>query len=151
MAMRNDRRQAVWDKTAGHCWYCGHLLCDDDELKSFWSQHAGPDGIESKAARFLNSIEMQIDHAEARARGGTDAISNLHPACFSCNSEKGAKSVEEYRIALMLNRSRAPTPFHGERDAGLARDWLIVASPVRSRDLSKLRPFLGHHADGAVG
>lgn len=150
MAMRNERRQAAWDKTSGHCWYCGRVLCGDDELKEMWAQHAQPKGIESKAARFLNSIEMQIDHADPKSRGGDETAANLLPACAACNSEKGAQSIDEYRARLMLNRGRPPTPFYGEPSIDKVRDWLIVASPVRRRDPLALAAFLGHEPGAAT-
>ena len=40
--------------------------------------------------------EMQIDHVRARARGGSNRVSNLVLACWKCNRDKGARSVEEF-------------------------------------------------------
>lgn len=37
-----------------------------------------------------------VDHVVARRRGGTHDMSNLAPACHSCNSEKGELTVEEW-------------------------------------------------------
>lgn len=38
-----------------------------------------------------------VDHVLPRAKGGTDAIDNLVPACARCNNAKGTKTVEEWR------------------------------------------------------
>lgn len=38
-----------------------------------------------------------IDHVHPRSKGGTDDDDNLVLACRSCNSSKGAKSLEEWR------------------------------------------------------
>ena len=37
-----------------------------------------------------------IDHVVALARGGTDDMSNLVPACKSCNSSKQAKPLQQW-------------------------------------------------------
>lgn len=41
--------------------------------------------------------KLTADHAVPLARGGTNRIENIVPACRSCNSSKGTKSVEQYR------------------------------------------------------
>lgn len=43
----------------------------------------------------LNTVTE--DHRIPLSRGGTDFISNIVPACASCNSSKGAKTEQEYR------------------------------------------------------
>jgi len=40
---------------------------------------------------------LEIEHILPVARGGTNAMSNLAAACRSCNSSKGAKTVDEWR------------------------------------------------------
>ena len=39
------------------------------------------------------NVELQIDHIEAVANGGTNDQSNLIAACFECNSGKSATSI----------------------------------------------------------
>src|ERR1043165_9306854 len=73
--MAQDTRAQVWAKTHGHCWYCGKLM-------NPWN-------------------DFTIDHMDPRTQGGGDEITNLVPACKSCNSRKNAKTVEEYRGYLM--------------------------------------------------
>ena len=46
---------------------------------------------------------ITIDHIIPLARGGRHSIGNLAPACFDCNTRKGAKLVTEWR----LNKPRA--------------------------------------------
>ena len=58
-------RAEVWDKTGGVCWYCG---CQTNPFRDF-----------------------TVDHMHPVARGGTDDIDNLVPACRSCNSAKGCR------------------------------------------------------------
>jgi hypothetical protein len=42
------------------------------------------------------------DHIISRAKGGTDDPANIVPCCRSCNSTKGAKTVDEARHWLKL-------------------------------------------------
>ncbi len=64
------KKEAVWDKTGGQCWYCG------DDLTPF---------------------NFQVDHLIPRSRGGGHELDNLVPACRSCNASKGAKSLAQFR------------------------------------------------------
>lgn len=107
--MRSDRRQAVWNKTCGRCWYCGALLVSD------------------RASRLghFRADSMQIDHMTPTWRGGSGRLENLVPCCGYCNPAKGAKSVDEFRLWLMLTAGRPPTAFFGEGTVG-ERDWLIL-------------------------
>src|SRR5690349_1910341 len=42
----------------------------------------------------------EVDHVHPRARGGSDDLSNLLPACVPCNRSKGARAVREARAAF---------------------------------------------------
>lgn len=64
-------RAAVWEKTDGHCWYCGRLT---NPFSNF-----------------------EIDHFQPLADGGTNDLSNLVPACTTCNRSKHAQSLEVFR------------------------------------------------------
>lgn len=41
-------------------------------------------------------VRLNLDHIVARARGGSNRVSNLTIACVECNQEKGARPVEEF-------------------------------------------------------
>jgi 5-methylcytosine-specific restriction endonuclease McrA len=41
---------------------------------------------------------ITVDHVVAIARGGTDSIGNLVPACKSCNSQKRQLTIMEWRL-----------------------------------------------------
>lgn len=66
----------VWQKTDGHCSYCGV------RLNPF--ERAAVDGF-------------TIDHVIPSARGGSDELDNLVPACRRCNCNKGKLTPEEWR------------------------------------------------------
>ena len=67
-------RQAVYDKCNGHCAYCG---CE------------------------IKLSEMQVDHVVPLAHvEGTDELSNMLPACRSCNHYKGALTVDRFRACV---------------------------------------------------
>ncbi|SAL38950.1 HNH endonuclease [Caballeronia turbans] len=57
---------------------------------------------------------LQVDHIVARARGGTDRVSNLTLACEPCNRAKGALSAEAFlakrptRLAKILSQAKRP-------------------------------------------
>lgn len=58
-------KAAVWDKTDGHCFHCGIIL---NPWRNF-----------------------SVDHLLPIAKGGTDDLVNLVPACRTCNAEKGSR------------------------------------------------------------
>lgn len=71
--LTKEERQAVYDKTGGRCAYCGHELAYKD---------------------------MQVDHVEAFRFHGDDGLSNMLPACRSCNHYKRGNSLEGWRRIL---------------------------------------------------
>lgn len=71
--LSRTERQQVYEECNGHCAYCG---C----------------GLEYK--------DMQVDHAKPLKIGGEDDISNMLPACRSCNHYKATLDVEGYRRYL---------------------------------------------------
>lgn len=86
------KREKVYEKTGGHCAYCG---C---ELKKGW----------------------HIDHVKPIYRGdtrdyykckGTDDIGNMLPSCPSCNLYKSTMPLETFRrmIANTVNSSKKYT------------------------------------------
>lgn len=66
-----SKKAKVYAKTEGRCAYCGTGL----------------------------SAEMfAVDHVHPRVFGGNNAIENLMPSCNPCNTSKGSKSIESYRL-----------------------------------------------------
>lgn len=70
------KRQTVWNKSGGLCWYCGVELPEKGwHVDHFESQH--------KAGH----IDKQSNNA----------LENLVPACVGCNLFKSASSLEGFR------------------------------------------------------
>lgn len=55
------------------------------------------------------------DHVTPLSRGGTNSKDNLVWACKSCNQEKGASTLEEYRARLIQRRGVSALSFPGEK------------------------------------
>lgn len=75
MSISKKTREAVYQKYAGHCAYCGRAIAYRD---------------------------MQVDHLRPRRAynaedEGTDDISNLMPSCRMCNHYKRANTLETFR------------------------------------------------------
>lgn len=67
-------RQAVYDKCNGHCAYCG---CE------------------------LVFKVMQVDHVVSlEYHNGADDVTNMLPACRSCNHYKSTMTIERFRQAV---------------------------------------------------
>ena len=69
------KRGQVYYKTNGKCSYCGI------ELDPFSDWH--------------------IDHIFPKSRGGSNELENLTPACKSCNSSKGSKTIDEWKQFIL--------------------------------------------------
>lgn len=60
------------------------------------------------------NVPLQIEHIEARARGGSIRLSNLTLACECCNKKKAAKTIEEFlakdpkRLARIKAQAKRP-------------------------------------------
>lgn len=71
--LTTEERRIIYDKMGGRCAYCGRELAYDD---------------------------MQVDHVEALRNDGIDDLSNMLPACRSCNHYKRGNSLEGWRRIL---------------------------------------------------
>lgn len=76
MAISKQEREIVYQKYGGRCAYCGRKIAYKD---------------------------MQVDHfipKNGYFAQGTDALSNLMPACRMCNHYKRANSLELFRTYI---------------------------------------------------
>lgn len=65
------KKAAVYAKTNGTCSYCDEKISDENAV---------------------------IDHVVPKSKGGKNNIENLLPCCWSCNSSKGTKSLDDFRL-----------------------------------------------------
>lgn len=100
------KRQYVWAKTGGFCWYCGARLYlredADTELKK--------------------RLMFTVDHLHPRVHGGRGRANKV-PACKYCNSHKSWRSVEQFREWVRTRLS-------GQAKNTVPRGWRINAEGV---------------------
>ena len=78
-------RRRLFDETGGKCWFCARVL----------------------------SGGWLVDHLTPVCKGGTNAHSNLVASCEPCNTDKGARTLEEFRARPRRVLPR-PGLFYGE-------------------------------------
>jgi 5-methylcytosine-specific restriction endonuclease McrA len=54
------------------------------------------------------TVPLELDHLLPRSRGGPDRVSNLAPACHSCNQTKGTRTATEFGYPQVEAQARAP-------------------------------------------
>jgi hypothetical protein len=84
----SKKRQAIYDKSNGHCWYCGCEL-----VKGWHADHFIPVRRNDKYSqeRFGCPEMENPEH---------DTEENKVPACASCNIMKSSLSVEHFRSCI---------------------------------------------------
>ena len=82
-----QRRRTIYDSTGGYC-----HLCHGKVSWTNYGQH-GEHGA------------WEIDHSVARANGGTNRLTNLRPACTSCNRKKQHMTTRAYRARHEVRRA----------------------------------------------
>ena len=71
------KRQEIWSKSNGKCWYCGCQLPKRWHVDHFHPVKRNPDGT--------------CDHPE------NEHFNNLVPSCPSCNIMKSSMDIEKFR------------------------------------------------------
>lgn len=79
MPFTDDVLSRIYDRTRGRCHICGKKLS--------FVNYASPGARAS----------WEVEHSNPRARGGTNYLSNLYPACIDCNRSKGTVSSRTAR------------------------------------------------------
>jgi hypothetical protein len=60
------------------------------------------------------AVPLQMEHIQAKARGGSNRVSNLTLACGPCNAKKAAQDIRDFlakdptRLARILKQAKAP-------------------------------------------
>jgi hypothetical protein len=88
MAFNNEQLNDIFDRTDGRCHLCHKKLT----FKNYGQM--GERGA------------WEVEHSNPRARGGTNRLNNLYPACIACNRSKGAGSTKAARARN--GKTRAP-------------------------------------------
>lgn len=83
----NPKRQAIWDKTGGRCWYCGEELPE----KGWHADHVEP---------IRRNFDLSGKSDGTCLIPEADREDNKVPACRSCNINKHSLSVEQFREAI---------------------------------------------------
>lgn len=102
----SKKRQAIWDKSGGKCWYCG---CDLPE-KGWHADHFEP---VLRTFEIVPREERKNPHAfEVRHDGGfekpeRDSEENLVPSCAPCNLFKSTFPIEMFRREIQKQIERA--------------------------------------------
>lgn len=88
------KRQQIYNKSNGHCWYCGDKLKKGWHTDHFLPIRRNPDGT--------------IDNPEH------DNIDNLVPACPPCNIMKSDMTIEKFRwlISNFITRLNRDIPVY---------------------------------------
>jgi len=103
----NKKRQAIWDKSGGKCWYCG---CELPE-KGWHADHFEP--IQR------NWWNGTCEHPER------DTVENLVPACASCNRLKSSMSLGSFRKIIqgfVTSLNRDSTQYKVAKRYGLVQE-----------------------------
>jgi len=84
--MREKQLHQIWDKTQGHCHFCGDAVefekrgWRDGDLTGYW----------------------EVDHVIQKGKGGSKSVENCLPACTRCNRLRWHRQGEAVRELLFL-------------------------------------------------
>lgn len=136
MAFNEAKLNQIYDRTSGRCHICHKKLA----FKNYGT-------VEARAA-------WEVEHSVPQAKGGTDHLNNLYPACISCNRSKGSSST----ISARSKHGKSRAPLSGDKSkkaragntlAGGALGAMVgsVGGPVGAFIGACLGASLGHSHD----
>ncbi len=67
--------------------------------------HSASDGACHYCGIELTKQNYATDHLIPRSHGGTNDLDNLVPACQSCNSKKGTRTIQEWKTSLTKRKA----------------------------------------------
>lgn len=136
MAYTQAQLDRIYRCTSGRCHLCHKVL----SRKNYGQQ--GERGA------------WHVDHSVPRAKGGTDHLNNLKPACISCNLDKGTQTTRtargrkgKIRAPMSVEKrkqTKSKNTFLGALGGGLA--GLAVGGPIGAA----IGAFAGGHLAGAA-
>lgn len=77
-------RLAIFERDYWKCWYCGRQL---------------------QSQQCHQADFATVDHRTPEIKGGDQDCGNLVAACLTCNSQKGNRTIEEYRAYLRYTQA----------------------------------------------
>ena len=89
----NKKRQAIFDKSNGVCWYCGCEL-----VKGWHIDHLEP--IVRRDHSWMSKESRELLGASGCDHPERDIEENKVPSCASCNIMKSRLSVEGFRECI---------------------------------------------------
>ena len=124
----NKKRQTIWDKSGGKCWYCG---CDLP-LKGWHIDHVEP--IIRDTIIVEDTSDSQYSHKSVSTgtslRPHLDTIENMVPSCAPCNLFKFTFDVEFFRKEIAAQRERVRGASSGFRIAERFGIIEVIKNPV---------------------
>jgi len=89
----SKKRQAIYDKSGGKCWYCGCELAKGWHADHFHAIRRNDiSWMSDEAKEMLNA--QDCEHPEH------DTEENKVPACGSCNIMKSQMNIENFRACI---------------------------------------------------
>jgi hypothetical protein len=128
MAYSEESLNHIYDRTNGFCHICNKKL-------SFVNY--GKPG--RKGA-------WEVEHSRCKAKGGTNRLCNLFPACIACNRRKGTYTTKTARA--WHGRTRAPLSKEARRKAQKSN---TLAGAIIGGILSAIAGPGGAAAGAAIG
>lgn len=100
-------KDTILKKTNNKCAYCG---CDILQWQDYY------DLLDSHKHKYEIA---QIDHIHSKFNGGEDHPDNLIGCCKTCNSRKGKRNIEDFRMYYRRLQNNVPS------FTDIQLEWLI--------------------------
>lgn len=97
MAFNEEELNQIYERTSGYCHICHKKLAFNNYGK-----------LGARAA-------WEVEHSNPQAKGGSNCLNNLYPACISCNRSKGDSSTASARAKN--GKTRAPLSSENRKKA----------------------------------
>lgn len=75
-----------------------------EQRKEMWNAH-GRQCV--YCHQYMTFKSMTVDHIKPKSKGGKDNPANLLPACKSCNSMKGTKTLHQFGFRLVRGKKKS--------------------------------------------
>lgn len=97
MVFNEEELNRIYERTSGYCHICHKKLA----FKNYGKVGA--------------RASWEVEHSNPQAKGGSNHLNNLYPACISCNRSKGASSTASARAKN--GKTRAPLSLEKRKNA----------------------------------